>query len=102
MKIIKTKFKGLKIIKQKDNRDKRGSLRETYNKKTVGNNKFIFEYCTTSKKKRINWFICFFLYNQSSNPLFDKGSSQISISFSFFFKFFSVFNRVFLCLISLL
>ena len=56
MKIIKTKFKGLKIIKQKDNRDKRGSLRETYNKKTVGNNKFIFEYCTTSKKNAVRGF----------------------------------------------
>ena len=56
MKIIKTKFKGLKIIKQKDNRDKRGSLRETYNKKTVGNDKFIFEYCTTSKKNAVRGF----------------------------------------------
>ena len=29
MKIIKTKFKGLLIVKQKNNIDKRGSLRET-------------------------------------------------------------------------
>ena len=33
MKIISTKFEGLKIIKQKNNLDKRGSLRETFNKK---------------------------------------------------------------------
>ena len=48
MKIIDTKFKGLKIIKQKNNKDNRGSLRETYNKKIVANNSFIFEYCTSS------------------------------------------------------
>ena len=33
MKIYKTKIKDLLIIKQKNNIDKRGSLRETYNKK---------------------------------------------------------------------
>ena len=33
MKIIKTKFKNLLIIKQKNNFDKRGSLRETFNNK---------------------------------------------------------------------
>ena len=32
MKIIKTKFKNLFIVKQKNNSDKRGSLREVYNK----------------------------------------------------------------------
>tara|TARA_B100000579_G_scaffold41924_1_gene29257 strand:- start:624 stop:1160 length:537 start_codon:yes stop_codon:yes gene_type:complete len=50
MKIYKTKIKDLLIIKQKNNIDKRGSLRETYNKKFFNNKKFIFEYCTTSKK----------------------------------------------------
>ena len=50
MKVIKTKFKGLKIIKQKNNKDNRGNLRETYNKKTIGSDNFIFEYCTSSKK----------------------------------------------------
>ena len=30
MKIYKTKFKGLLIVKQKNNIDKRGSLRETF------------------------------------------------------------------------
>ena len=49
MKIIKTKFKDLLIIKQKNNKDKRGSLRETFNKKILKKN-FVFEYCTSSKK----------------------------------------------------
>ena len=50
MKIIKTKFKDLLIIKQKNNSDKRGSLRETFNKRILKSN-FVFEYCTTSQKK---------------------------------------------------
>ena len=33
MKIIKTKFKGLLIIKQNNYIDKRGNLRETFNNK---------------------------------------------------------------------
>ena len=41
MKVIKTKFKGLKIIKQKDNKDNRGSLRETYNINVVGKRNFV-------------------------------------------------------------
>ena len=35
MKIIKTKFKNLLIIKQKNNIDKRGNLRETFNQKIL-------------------------------------------------------------------
>ena len=31
MNLIKTKFKDLIIVKQKNNKDKRGSLRETFN-----------------------------------------------------------------------
>ena len=50
MKIYETKIKGLLVIKQKNNIDKRGSLREIYNKKIFANKKFVFEYCTTSKK----------------------------------------------------
>ena len=56
MKVVKTRFKGLKIIKQKDNCDARGSLRETYNKKIVGNNSFLFEYCTSSKGNVVRGF----------------------------------------------
>tara|TARA_Y200000002_G_scaffold377715_1_gene383807 strand:- start:596 stop:1132 length:537 start_codon:yes stop_codon:yes gene_type:complete len=56
MKIIKTKFKGLLIIKQKNNIDSRGSLRETFNKEIFKSNKFVFEYCTTSKINSLRGF----------------------------------------------
>ena len=55
MKIIKTNFKDLLIIKQKNNFDKRGSLREIYNKKFLKKN-FVFEYCTTSKARALRGF----------------------------------------------
>ena len=42
MKIIKTKFKGLKIIKSKIFYDKRGYFREIAKKKILNNN-FIFD-----------------------------------------------------------
>ena len=41
--IKKTKFKDLFILKQKNNIDQRGSLRETFNKKILKKN-FVFEY----------------------------------------------------------
>ena len=53
--IKKTKFKDLFIVKQKDNKDKRGSLRETFNNKIL-KKKFIFEYCTTSKGSVLRGF----------------------------------------------
>ena len=55
MKIFKTEFKGLLVIKQKNHLDVRGSLRETFNNKLL-NKKFVFEYCTTSKKNIIRGF----------------------------------------------
>ena len=51
----KTKFKGLFIIKQINNADKRGNLRETFNDKIL-KKKFVFEYCTTSKKNVLRGF----------------------------------------------
>ena len=39
--IKKTKFKDLLIIKQKNNIDKRGSLRETFNDKFIKKNLFL-------------------------------------------------------------
>ena len=51
----KTKFKDLFIIKQKNNTDKRGNLRETFNDKVL-KKKFVFEYCTTSKKNVLRGF----------------------------------------------
>ena len=47
--VRKTKFKDLLIVKQKNNIDNRGVLRETFNNKFL-KKKFIFEYCTTSKQ----------------------------------------------------
>ena len=55
MKIKKTKFKDLLIVYQKNNIDNRGSLRETFNDKIL-KKKFIFEYCTTSKKDVLRGF----------------------------------------------
>jgi len=55
MKIKKTRFKDLLIIKQKDNKDSRGSLKETFNNKIL-KKKFVFEYCTTSKKNVLRGF----------------------------------------------
>ena len=56
MKIIKTKFKGLLIVKQKNNKDYRGNLREIYSKKILKHDNFPFEYCTTSKKNSLRGF----------------------------------------------
>ena len=56
MKIIKTKIKDLLIVQQINNKDVRGNLRETHDKRVIGHNKFIFEYCTTSKKNVLRGF----------------------------------------------
>ena len=56
MKIINTKFQGLKIIKQDSFKDKRGYLRIIHNQKLIKNKNFIFEYCTNSKKNSLRGF----------------------------------------------
>lgn len=53
--VEKTNINGLLIIKQKNNKDNRGKLRETFNDKIL-KEKFIFEYCTTSKKNVLRGF----------------------------------------------
>ena len=73
MKIISTKFKGLKIIKQKNNVDNRGSLREIHNQKIVDFNNFIFEYCTTSKSKVLRGFHFQYKYQQAKYVSVVKG-----------------------------
>jgi dTDP-4-dehydrorhamnose 3,5-epimerase len=55
MKVLKTKIKGLLVVKQKNNTDVRGSLRETFNKKLLNKN-FVFEYSTTSKYNVLRGF----------------------------------------------
>ena len=72
MKILKTSFKDLLVIKQKNNVDKRGHLRETYNKKIL-NRKFVFEYCTTSKKNVLRGFHFQTKYKQSKYVNVVKG-----------------------------
>ena len=56
MKVIKTKFEDLYIIKQKRNVDRRGNLRETYRKNVIKWNNLIFHYATTSKKNILRGF----------------------------------------------
>ena len=56
MKVINTKIKDLKIIKQKKHGDKRGYLRETFRKKIIKWDSLIFDYCTTSKKNVLRGF----------------------------------------------
>ena len=56
MKIINTGFKNLKIISHKKHSDSRGSLRETYNKKIISWDNFVFEYTTVSKKNVFRGF----------------------------------------------
>ena len=56
MKVIDTKFKGLKIIQQKKHKDRRGNLRETFIKKIIKWDELIFDYTTTSKKNVLRGF----------------------------------------------
>ena len=56
MKIIDTKFKGLKIITQDKFKDNRGYLRITHNQKLLKKKKFVFEYCTSTKAKILRGF----------------------------------------------
>ena len=56
MKVIDTKFKGLKIIQQKKHGDSRGNLREIFIKKIIRWDKLIFDYVTTSKKNVLRGF----------------------------------------------
>ncbi len=73
MKILKTKFKDLIIIKQKNNIDKRGNLREIFNDKVLKNKKFVFEYCTTSKANVLRGFHFQFNYQQAKYVSVLKG-----------------------------
>ena len=56
MKVLKTKFSGLKIIQQKKNSDNRGNLRETYRKNIVNWGELVFDYATSSKKNVLRGF----------------------------------------------
>ena len=56
MRVINTKFQGLKIIQQKNYGDSRGFLRETFRKKIIKWDELIFDYATTSKKNVLRGF----------------------------------------------
>ena len=73
MKIYKTKIKDLLIIKQKNNKDKRGSLREIFNNKILKEKNFVFEYCTVSKKDALRGFHFQYKYQQAKYVNVIKG-----------------------------
>ena len=73
MKIINTGFRDLKIIAHKRHSDFRGSLRETYNKKIINWDKFIFEYATISKKNVLRGFHFQYKNQQSKLVIVIKG-----------------------------
>lgn len=56
MKIIKTKFANLRIVKLKKNSDSRGHLAETYRKNLFKGRDLIFDYKVYSKKKVLRGF----------------------------------------------
>ena len=72
MKILNTNFKDLKIVKHNSFIDKRGFLRITHNQKKL-NNKFIFEYCTTSKKNSLRGFHFQYKFQQAKYVTVLKG-----------------------------
>ena len=56
MKIIKTSFKGLKIVKLKKHSDKRGNLVETFRENKIQGKRLIFDYRVFSKKNILRGF----------------------------------------------
>ena len=52
MKVINTKFSGLKVFQSKSYKDYRGLFKEDYKKKFLKNKNFIFG-CTSSSKKNV-------------------------------------------------
>ena len=73
MKVIKTKFSGLKIIQQKKFFDFRGSLRETFRKKIIKWDDLIFDYATVSKKNVLRGFHFQYKFQQAKFVTVLKG-----------------------------
>ena len=69
MKIIKTKIKGLVIIKTNIFKDRRGSFKEVFRKKILNKN-FIFDCLSHSKKSETNLYYIYELL--LSLPFFDR------------------------------
>ena len=73
MKVIDTKFKGLKIVQQIKHGDNRGNLRETFRRKIIKWDELIFDYATTSKKNVLRGFHFQSKYKQAKFVNFLKG-----------------------------
>jgi len=73
MKIINTGFKDLRVIVHKRFSDSRGSLRETYSKKKINWDKFIFNYATISKKNILRGFHFQYKHQQAKLVTVIKG-----------------------------
>jgi len=73
MKIINTKFQGLKIIKQNIYKDTRGYLRITHNQKIFNKKNFLLEYCTNSKKNSLRGFHFQYKFQQAKYVNVIKG-----------------------------
>ena len=56
MKIINTKYNGLKIIQQKKHGDLRGGLRETFRQNIINWDNLVFDFATTSKSNVFRGF----------------------------------------------
>jgi len=63
MKLIKTKITGLKILKTKIFKDKRGFLKEIFRKEVVNDEDFLFDIYSSSKKNVLRG-----LHIQTKNP----------------------------------
>jgi len=73
MKVIKTKFSGLKIIQQKKFFDFRGNLRETFRKKIIKWDDLIFDFATVSKKNVLRGFHFQYKFQQAKFVTVLKG-----------------------------
>ena len=73
MRIINTNFKDLKIIANKRYSDSRGSLRETFHKKKINWDRFLFDYTTVSKKNVFRGFHFQYKHQQSKLVTVVKG-----------------------------
>ena len=74
MKIISTKFSGLKVIQSKSYKDNRGLFKEDYKKKFFKNKNFIFGCTSISKKNVIRGFHLQTKYSQAKYVSVLKGA----------------------------
>ncbi len=75
MKIIKTKFKDLRIIKHNKFSDHRGHLKINYNRKIINWDSFVFDYISYSKKNVFRGF--HFQYKKQQSKLISVIKGEI-------------------------